>query len=215
MQKTVDYKFDKYNDELKNNQVYDWGGNIINRNICANFSVGDIVRLSVIFNDGSWYGPYVEITKIDYYKKGKHKKPRKFHGKIVKIYEIYSDIKFKELDEGYELTFRKEDIYEIPNWKSEENYLFQHNAETIVNDMATRAKIKYKKSYNYNEQYSIQKRKYHKLRKKIKRLKKNNVMCEDIKKLEEEFNELEKELLKLRKTVDNAEDEYRYYRKFL
>ena len=69
MKKTVDYKFNKYYDELKNNQVYNWSGNIINRNICANFSIGEIVRLLVIFNDGSWYGPYVEITKIDYYKK--------------------------------------------------------------------------------------------------------------------------------------------------
>lgn len=97
-----------------------WGGRKLDRKVCDSLQVGDIVRIMVV-DDDNFEKFYVHITKIDRYKKGGIHKPRKFYGKTIDMYlpEWYY------LKEGEEVTFRKENIYEIPNWKYEKNPLHQ------------------------------------------------------------------------------------------
>lgn len=103
-------------------KIYDWYGKLVDKDFADTLKIGDIVRLMLIFKErkfGSeeiveerWSKFYVEITQIDKYSDSQ--KPRKFHGQILDTYLIYPwDLEFVGLD----LTFRKENILEIPSWK--------------------------------------------------------------------------------------------------
>lgn len=107
-------------------EITDWGFNPINKNNADKLLVGDIVRI-MAKNDTTYEKYYVEITKIDRYKYGGVHKPRKFYGKTINAYlpEWYF------LNEGCAVTFRKENICEIPNWKCD-NSILQPNLDEII-----------------------------------------------------------------------------------
>lgn len=109
--------------------IYTWGGEKLDRNIADKLVIGDIVRLMLIFDKDSWSKMYVIITKIDYYKYGGINKPRKFHGKIIDTYLVFPED--KEFI-GTKLTFRKENIVEIPEWH--ENVWRKNKDELSTNE---------------------------------------------------------------------------------
>jgi len=123
--------------------ITNWSFNKINRNTADNLIVGDIVRIMAGSKNG-WEKYYVEIIKIDKYKYGGINKPRKFYGKTIKVY----DELWVSLDEGQEVKFRKENICEIPKWKSE-NRIIQHNKKEIEKY------IKYQKKIRQNNDNNV------------------------------------------------------------
>ena len=106
-------------------EITDWGFNPIDRSNADKLIVGDIVR--VMAKDDTGYEKYyVEITKIDRYKYGGVHKPRKFYGKTIFAYHP----EWFFLNEGDAITFRKENICEIPKWKGD-NPMLQPNLDNI------------------------------------------------------------------------------------
>lgn len=95
-------------------EITNWQGEKIDRDLADKLVEGDIVRVMILFPEGGWGKYYVQITKTDKYKKGGIHKTRKFHGKIQNTYILDTDDKYV----GLEITFRKENILEIPNWHS-------------------------------------------------------------------------------------------------
>lgn len=122
MSKSREYTF------YKSKELYDWGGNVISRNLCDKLRPGDVVRLCLDFKGNGWYKYYFEITKIDYYKYGNTSKPRKFYGKVLDTYIM----NWYVIDENHKTSFRKEDIIEIPGWKSEFNPLAKQRNFDII-----------------------------------------------------------------------------------
>ena len=95
-------------------EIVDWSGKKIDENLAHKLIIGDIVRVMILFPEGGWGKYYVKITKTDKYKKGGIYNTRKFHGTIIDTYILDKDDKYVGLD----ITFRKENILEIPNWHS-------------------------------------------------------------------------------------------------
>jgi len=134
MSKSRDYTF------YKSEELFDWGGNIISRDLCDKLQIGDIVRLCLCFPQNTWFKYYFEITKIDYYKYGNTSKIRKFHGKVMDTYVI----DWYVISPNHTTTFRKEDIFEIPGWKTNYNPLKQQpNFEIINQEINRQHKINY------------------------------------------------------------------------
>ena len=103
--------------------ITDWGFNPIDRSNVDKLIVGDIVRI-MAKDDIGYEKYYVEIIKIDRYKYGGIHKPRKFYGKTIAAYNP----EWFFLNEGDLVTFRKENIFEIPKWKSD-NPILQFNLD--------------------------------------------------------------------------------------
>ena len=52
MSKSRDYTF------YKSEELFDWGGNIISRDLCDKLQIGDIVRLCLCFPQNTWFKYY-------------------------------------------------------------------------------------------------------------------------------------------------------------
>lgn len=152
MSKSVDYTF------YKPENVTDWCGNIISRDECDKLQVGDIVRLCLCDAKDSnyWFKYYFEITKIDYYKYGNTSKIRKFHGKVQDTYVLGM---WYMIGPDHITTFRKEDILEIPYWKSDFNPLKQQSNLDTVTQSIHRQEIEDIKLYDYEYEREKEKRK--------------------------------------------------------
>jgi len=158
MSKSRDYVF------YKSNELYDWGHNVISRDVCDTLQVGDIVRLclcSPTNSDEWWCKYYFEITKIDYYTYGNISKIRKFHGKVRDTYVMDWHI----IKPGHTTTFRKEDIYEIPGWKTDYNPLQRQDNFDIITQEKHIQRIKDIKRQHYEDELEKQKRQKHKKQK--------------------------------------------------
>lgn len=123
----------------KEHTIYDWYAQSIPKDSVNLLRVGDCVRVNIKRNPhkmrkrySGWIcnekGMYFEITKIDRYKYGGIHKPRKFHGKAIDVYNQFDGVDY--MKEGQEITFRPENIYEIPSW-NEKNPLSQKNKEKL------------------------------------------------------------------------------------
>ena len=119
----------------KFDEITDWGFNPIDRSNVDKLIVGDIVRI-MVKDDTGYEKYYVEIIKIDRYKYGGIHKPRKFYGKTIFAYSP----EWFFLNEGDLITFRKENICEIPNWKSD-NPILQFNLNNIMSYIKREDKI--------------------------------------------------------------------------
>ncbi len=84
-----------------------WEGEpITDKRIFLNLKIGDVVRLILISSSGCGKY-YFEITQID--------KMGIFHGKAIEVYmEFCMDLPL--INEGDIITFKKENIIEIPDW---------------------------------------------------------------------------------------------------
>jgi hypothetical protein len=105
-----------------------WNGVELDKDVINSLIKGDIVRLCFEFADGSLEKYYVEITNIDY---NKLKKPKKFYGKLTKLYnEIINN------DDIREIVFTKENILEIPKYmlalNSKSNNFIEFNFNEIM-----------------------------------------------------------------------------------
>jgi len=158
MSKSRDYSF------YKAEELTDWSGNVIPRDLCDNLVTGDIVRLCLNFSNGCWTKYYFEITKIDYYKYGGINKPRKFYGKVLDIYCKDSDY-WSVIGKDHETTFRKEDIFELPGWKSDSNPLTQPNLDIINKEIS---KQNVKNFYRENNEFNKKQEKRNKLNQIVK-----------------------------------------------
>jgi hypothetical protein len=116
-------------------EITDWKFNRIDKSNADKLIVGDIVRI-MAKEDVCYEKYYVEIIKIDRYKYGGIYKPRKFYGKIIDIYIL----EWSFLNEGDLVTFRKENICEIPNWKGD-NPILQPNLNNIMSYIKRKDKI--------------------------------------------------------------------------
>ena len=119
----------------KFDEITDWGFNPIDRSNVDKLIVGDNVRI-MAKDDTGYEKYYVEIIKIDRYKYGGIHKPRKFYGKTIFAYHP----EWFFLNEGDLVTFRKENICEIPNWKSD-NPILQFNLNNIMSYIKREDKI--------------------------------------------------------------------------
>ena len=152
MSKSCDYTF------YKSEELFNWGGDIISRDLCNKLQIGDIVRLCLCFSQNTWFKYYFEITKIDYYKYGNTFKIRKFHGKVMDTY--VND--WYVIGPNHTTTFRKEDIFEIPGWKTNHNPLKQQTNFHIINQEINRQhKIDYMR---FEYEYELEKQKKLKLK---------------------------------------------------
>lgn len=52
MTKSRDYTF------YKSEELFDWGGDIISRDLCNKLQIGDIVRLCLCFSQNAWFKYY-------------------------------------------------------------------------------------------------------------------------------------------------------------
>jgi len=150
MSKSIDYTF------YKSKELYDWGGNVISRNLCDKLQVGDIVRLCLCFPNDSWFKYYFEITKINYYKYGDTSKIRKFHGKVRDTYVMNN---WYVIGPDHTTTFRKEDIFEIPFWKTNYNPLTPQPNYDIITQEIKEKRIKDVRRENNEYELALQKRK--------------------------------------------------------
>ena len=158
MSKSHDYTF------YKSHELHDWGGNVISRDLCDKLQVGDIVRLclcSPTDPDEWWVKYYFEITKIDYYKYGNTSKIRKFHGKVRNTYVMEWHI----IGPEHTTTFRKEDIYEIPGWKTDYNPLKKQDNFDIITQEQSIQRMKDMKRRKYEDELERQKRQKNKKQK--------------------------------------------------
>jgi hypothetical protein len=159
MSKSRDYTF------YKSEELYDWGGNVLPRNLCDKLQVGDIVRLCLEYPNGCWQKFYFEIIKIDFYKYGNTSKPRKFHGKVLDIYCISPDHDWNVISPDHITTFRKEDILELPGWNNGFNPLTQPNLKIINRERHKQSVINYHRS---NDEFNKIQNKKNKLNQIIK-----------------------------------------------
>ena len=91
----------------------------------SQLKINDIIRV-IIRNQNYYYEQhYVKILKIDRYKKGKLHKSRKFKGEVLEIF----DCSYKIIPIGSIVTFRKENISEIPDWSEYSSE--QHNLKKV------------------------------------------------------------------------------------
>lgn len=104
-----------------------WCGQDLSKDICNYLLPGDIVRLCLEFENNYWEKYYFEITKVDYYCYGGINKIRKYHGKVLKVYME----SFENISRDHTTTWRRENILEIPGWKSENNKS-QLNKQSIL-----------------------------------------------------------------------------------
>ena len=171
MSKSVDYTF------YKPKNITDWIGNVISRDECDKLQVGDIVRLCICDakDSSGWHKYYFEITKIDYYKYGNTSKIRKFHGKVQDTYVMDN---WFIIGPDHTTTFRKEDILEIPYWKSNFNPLKKQSNLDTVTQSIHRQEIEDMKLYDYEdekEQEKLEKKKIEKRETRRKRKEKEKI----------------------------------------
>lgn len=125
----------------KCDKLYNWYGEVVSReDSVLRLKVGDFVRVSIKRNPykmrkGKYKNMhidqrdfYFEITKIDRYKYGGIHKPRKFHGVARDIYNQFEGVDYIKC--GQEISFRSENIYEIPGWNNT-NHLEQKNKKKL------------------------------------------------------------------------------------
>lgn len=100
-----------------------WNYVPLHKDECHKIQVGDCVRLLLNYN-GGWQKIYVEIDKLDRYKYGGINKIRKFHGHFIEVYNECFDV----VQVGDKVSFRRENILEIPGWKRQD---FQPNRKVL------------------------------------------------------------------------------------
>lgn len=134
-----------------------WGGAKLTKSDIIKIQLGDYVRICLTFNTGDWCKYYVQITQIIRYCYGGIHKPRKFKGKVVKIYnefdeDMYPDSIKSLIWEGKEMYFQPKNIMEIPGWKGE-SAMTQPNQHKVVNWVKTMEKEQLKHEIEEDDRF--------------------------------------------------------------
>jgi hypothetical protein len=72
-------------------ELHDWGGYPLPKSRLDSLRPGNVVRVIIGTDDGSWAKVYFEIKTIDYYTQGGVHRPRKFHG-FVRDYDMRESV---------------------------------------------------------------------------------------------------------------------------
>ena len=129
-------------------ELHDWYGSPLPKSRLDSLRPGNVVRVIIGTDDGSWAKVYFEIKTIDYYTQGGVHRPRKFHG-FVRDYYMTSVNPYVRI--GEEVEFQRRHVFEIPEEFRSKVPPFQHNSHIIERERDHRRRIDIREGLEANE----------------------------------------------------------------